>query len=573
MKDDLERIRHKTGIDRLEIQQRKKLFREFVQHGGQIQEEKHPSSGVIFRTHAQKKENAKTPTGRGNAAPSADAARSKPAAGKTEAHPKKQPRRKRVKVRDLVRIYVHGLILRVITPSGRKLSGPFIDLMNRRVRESLLDLDVGMRSFLKGEGSIRREIHHLSVDENSAFYEFLLRISHLYEKNEFESLLGLFSRNDLPGKTDLDLLKKFFKRLYILGPHEDLCRLYTDKAIDIKLNKKLLDPAIAQSLRVQLKNDINVILGELIPRTHLLLCRIDRRYYPLYSQELDDFLEMTEQDRIGYITQEERKKRLEELKWQKEYIKRNRMLIQRKEEAEVKPPKHVERGFALLEEALEKREESHSGGSQSGTDPVLLLEPTDKMYRSIILFDYFDDQYSFILTTSKISFNIDYKDQKKLDIKGDLNKSYLLMSEAREEVREYININLEIKKANDNLHYTTNERELAVDSLVKQLSVSSRHARRKLAEVMKTVESVLSVVINDYNASRRLLVNPETVLYFDRNIDGEKRLHGKKTIEAIVEAFLFSSSFAFILNFGQLSGSGLNLEPVEKEESSSSPSP
>jgi hypothetical protein len=40
-----------------------------------------------------------------------------------------------------------------------------------------------------------------------------------------------------------------------------------------------------------------------------------------------------------------------------------------------------------------------------------------------------------------------------------------------------------------------------------------------------------------------------------------------------VEAFLFSSSFAFILNFGQLSGSGLNLEPVEKEESSSSPSP
>ena len=123
---------------------------------------------------------------------------------------------------------------------------------------------------------------------------------------------------------------------------------------------------------------------------------------------------------------------------------------------------------------------------------------------------------------------------------------------------------------NENLRYTINERELALDSLEKRRSVVSRQARRKIAVVMKEVETVLSVIISDFNASKRLLQNPETVLYFDRNIDGEKRLHGKKTVEAIIEAFLFASSFAFLLNFGQLGGSGLYIEQEKQENPSSS---
>jgi hypothetical protein len=569
MSDEIDRIRHKTGIDHLEDQQRKRLFQKFVEHGGQVLEEKKASKGVIFRSPSRKEEEKKI----------AEKSPEKETTDTTQAESKafgSAPRRmqsgkklskKRVRASDLIRIYLRGLLLKLYTLSGRRLSDNFIHFMKRQVKESLLNLDAGTTSFLKGETSIRKEILRLSVAENSTFYEFLFRISTFYEEKEFESILGLIAQRVVPGRAHLELFKRFFKRLYILGQHTDLCKLYIDKAIEIKLVKKLMDPVIAASLNVQWKKDIHIILGDLLLKFHVLICRMDRRYYPLYTQELDDFLAMTEQDKIGYITQEERKKRQEELKRQKEYIKTSQRIAERKAEEEVKVPKHVERGFPLLEIVLEKHEQSLLSGNQN---PVALLDPADKMYRSILLFDDFDDQYSFILTTSKIAFNIDYKDKKKIDIKDDLNKTYLLMSEAREDVKEYMSIISEIKKTNENLRYTINERELAVDSLEKRRSVVSRQARRKIAVVMKEVEAVLSVIISDFNASKRLLQNPETVLYFDRNIDGEKRLHGKKTVEAIIEAFLFASSFAFLLNFGQLGGSGLYIEQKQQENPSSS---
>ena len=570
MNDDIDRIRHKTGIDHLEDQQRKRLFRKFVEHGGQVVEEKKASKGVIFRSPSRTQDEEKKAAEKDSEKVPAFASRAEQKAFGTAPRGMqsgKKRSKRRVRASDLIRIYLRGLLLKLFAFSGRRLSDNFTHFMKRQVKESLLNLNTGTTSFLKGETSIRKEILRLSVAENSTFYEFLFRISTFYEEKEFESILGLIAQGKVPAKTHLELFKRFFKRLYILGQHTDLCKLYIDKAIEIKLVKKLMDPAIAASVNVQWKKDIHIILGDLLLKFHVLICRMARKYYPLYTQELDDFLAMTEQDKIGYITQEERKKRQEELKRQKEYIKISQRIAERKAEEEVKVPKHVERGFPLLEGVLEKHEQSLLSGNQN---PVALLEPADKMYRSILLFDDFDDQYSFILTTSKIAFNIDYKDKKKIDIKDDLNKTYLLMSDAREDVKEYMSIISEIKKMNENLRYTINERELALDSLEKRRSVVSRQARRKIAVVMKEVETVLSVIISDFNASKRLLQNPETVLYFDRNIDGEKRLHGKKTVEAIIEAFLFSSSFAFLLNFGQLGGSGLYIEQEQQQNPSSS---
>jgi len=40
MNKDFEKLRKKTGIDELETQQRKKLFKEFMEHGGEVINEK-----------------------------------------------------------------------------------------------------------------------------------------------------------------------------------------------------------------------------------------------------------------------------------------------------------------------------------------------------------------------------------------------------------------------------------------------------------------------------------------------------------------------------------------------------
>jgi hypothetical protein len=110
-----------------------------------------------------------------------------------------------------------------------------------------------------------------------------------------------------------------------------------------------------------------------------------------------------------------------------------------------------------------------------------------------------------------------------------------------------------------------------LDSLQKKRSVCSRNARSKAAEVMKSIETILSVVINDFNGPRRLILNPEERLTFDENLEAVKRLHGKKIIEAVVEAFLFASTFCFLVTYGEISGSGLMIE--ERAQPKENPDP
>ena len=558
-KNEFDRIREKTGIDKLEAAQRNRLFRDFVDHGGE----------VIQRSEAQKKNAQKNlPPGIRSANPDKkqlQALTSKKPSPKTGERniPKAPPRKsaKHSRLNDLIKIYVKGLMLKVVTFRGNKFSEKFVNYFHKDVKESLLDLDITMDSFLKGDGSIRKEIYQFSIGENSAFYEFMLRMGSLYDEREFGEVAKCIAGGTVPKIQQAPIFKRFFVRIYVLAQFLDLCKLYIDKALEIQSRHRKMNPALVPSIRAQLRKDINVILDDLLLKFHVLLCRIDRTYLPLYSQRLDDFLGMTEKDKIGYITREERKKRLEELKQQKEYLKRQQEEIQEKEREAVRVPKHVERGFPLLEASGKRYDVIHKGDPN---DPLPLMSREDKIYRAYLFLDVFDNEYSFVLTTSKIYFNIDYREQKKIDIKEDLSQSYILLNEAREEVKDYIGIVREIRKTQDNMRLTVHQKSQMLDALYREQSVASKNARGKIADAMKSTESVLSVIIGDYNASKRLLQNPEEELFFDKSIDGDKKLHGKKTIEAIVEAFLYASAFCFLLRYGELSGSGVRVEqPVQ----------
>ena len=296
---------------------------------------------------------------------------------------------------------------------------------------------------------------------------------------------------------------------------------------------------------------------------HIIVCKMSKIFYTLYSQDIDEFLGITEQDKIGYITELERKKRIEKLKTQKQHLKQQGEMSTEKKSEEIKIPKHVDIGLNLLYETVKTYEQTHMS---DGNNLILLMDGDDKMYKTALLLEVFDNEYSFILTTGKIAFTIDYRDQKKVDIKEDLSHAYLLVNEAREDVNDYMEVIKEIKKAEEDLRLTMHQKSFILNSLSKKRSVLSRSSRKKCTDVMKQIESILSIVITDYNSTRRLLQNPDELLYFDKHVNGEKKLHGKKTIEAIVEAFLFSAAFAFLLRYGELSGLGLSIDATDQNE-------
>jgi hypothetical protein len=82
----------------------------------------------------------------------------------------------------------------------------------------------------------------------------------------------------------------------------------------------------------------------------------------------------------------------------------------------------------------------------------------------------------------------------------------------------------------------------------------NRKTRARTAELLNSIQSTLSGVIMDYNEHNLLLANPDEVLSFDESYDRETCLSGKRVIEAVVEVFLFTSAFHFLLWQGGLSG-------------------
>ena len=556
MGEDIDRVRERTGIDKLDTGQRKKLFRDFIEHGGKVVGEGrqkavretlkgHPDRAAAGRREktSPEKFTQKRPT-----EPSEHRAPRRPAT----AHQKK------VRKKNSLKIYLFGVFMRAFSVSGNRFTDRFLEGFRNPVKNHFINLHYLVNSFFKGKWSIRKEVITLSTGENSLFYEILHRMCVLYNENEFETISKSFSNKMIPSGSHVEVFKQFFKRIYILGQYTDLCKFFIQKAVDLQVQSKKLEKAMGSQMKSKLKSAVNAVLIDYLPKFHIILCRMAGSYLPLYSQHLDDYLGLTEQDRIGYITRVERKKRIDELKRMKEYLKRKQTETQEAERPEVKVPRHVERGLRLIDEALDRLEKTYLTDDEKNI--YRLMEMDDKLYKTAQLLDCFEKEYSFILTTGKISFNIDYQDQKKIDIKQDLSHTYLLLSEARHEVKDYIDTMREIRKTESDVRLNIYQKSSMLDSLQKKRSVLSKDSRNKIAEVMDVIHDCLSTIINDYNNQRRLLQNPEDRLDFTEEFEGVKRMHGKMIIEAIVEAFLFSSAFHFLLFYGELSGSGLTIE-------------
>ncbi|UCB46740.1 MAG: hypothetical protein JSV25_04795 [Spirochaetota bacterium] len=546
MNRDIDQTRNKLGVDALDTQQRKKLFQDFVDHGGQVVEKKKPAGAI-------KQPGPET--------------RVKPKEREVKVEPKKKPpaqiektvktpvKVKKGKALDIIRINIKGQMLKVWSIGGKKFKDKFVSNVGKEIKDSLININLITGSMLRGDSSVKREILRSSTGEDSFFYECIVRLNSIYDEDAFSEFQKAISNKKIPESSYLELVKNLFKQLYILGQHTGICRLHALQAIEIQKKYKKIKPEIVSRVQRGLRREVDLILGDFYYKLHIILCKMERKFFTLYSQKLDDFLEITEKDRMGYITRLEKRRRIEELKKGKEALQKEHKEKEtaKVEKEEVKVPKHIERGMPIIKQALQQYEMEHSGGE----NPLSIIEYPDKMYDTLVLLDTFDSQYSFILTTGKITFNIEYIERKKVDIKEDLNHAYYLFNESREEAKSYMDTIKEIRNLENDTRLTQYQRSVQLEKLEKKRQILSRKSRNEIIQVMKRIEEILSVVIDDYKGDKTLLQNPDEYLSFDVNIDGDKKLDGRKVMEAIVVTFLFSATFAYMLNYGELSGPGI----------------
>lgn len=554
MTRDIEQTRDKLGIREMERKERKRLLKLFTEHGGRVIDEK-------TNQHHEKKA-LYSPYGKSRHASTL----SQYAVSKTYVSDREEAEQARLlsqirgsaskhdakvgKLGGLFKIQLKGIQYRVFTVGGNRFTQGFVREIKKSIRERFVDIALSLNSILQGEVSIINDIRRLSTGKNSMFYEVLVRLYSLYDEAAYLHIVRVIGQRTIPDDSYLPEFKEFFKRMYILGEYRNICKMCLDKAIFIQGKHNKIRRDVIMSVTEQLREDIDVIFGDFLYKFHLILCKMRHIYYPLFSQEMDLFLGITDKDRIGYLTLMEKKRLIEKMKEEEARNKKRK----ESEERDVEIPKHVKSGIPLLREAIEKYERLHRRDTYSF---INIIDQDDSMLKVVSLLDIFDREYSFILTTGKVSFNIDYREQRKINIKQDLGNVYLLLSETWESVKEYVDIIRQKDEVSGNFRYSQYQQYVNLKSLEKRRKSVKRHTMSKIAEVMKTIENILAIVISDYNIHKRLLQNPNEVLYFDEHVDKEKGVNGKKVIEAIMEAYLFSSTFTFLFNYNELSGEEL----------------
>ena len=553
MSRNIDDTRNRIGVESLNEGQRNKLFKDFIDHGGKV--EKRPKGqDMSSRPRRGSPAVKKAPPGR-EVSPARRA-------------PSETPKKKKGKTLfSTARITLRGRFLKVWGLGAKKLTERFVAGVKGPIKNALVDLDLITTSMLEGSSAAAREILSSSVGEYTLLYECILRLSDVYDEALWSAFETLASERRIPKASHISTVKDLFKRLYVLGQHRHACTLSILKGIEIQKKLGRISPKDAARLSEGTRSRIDLLLHTFLQQLHIILCRIDGRHLSLYSQKLDDFLELGISDRIGYITRREKKKRTDALKKVKSKMQETPPRDSKNEETEINLPKHVVRGLPIIEEAVRTFEREHAANDKpDGRNPAV-LDRHDKMYRTLALLEQFDSQYSLVLTTGKILYNIDFVEQKKVDIKEELNHAYILFSEARTEAMGYIETSAEIDRVQEDKRLTEYQRATMLEKIEKKKLALSRNSRSRVTDVMKQIEEILSTVITDYSSEKILLQNPEEKLRFDLNIDGNKKLNGKRTVEAIVETFLFAATFAFLLRYGKLSGASIMIDKEKQDRS------
>jgi hypothetical protein len=304
----------------------------------------------------------------------------------------------------------------------------------------------------------------------------------------------------------------------------------------------------ASSLKRKARNSIYTIFSKLYPKLHLLFCYYEGTKFEFIDPRIERILGIKDSDKPG-----NRRKNMGKTPGESE----EETVIDENAEEELEKkdlPKEIKQGLQLmytLNLAQLRREFDKTGLFET-------VSENDKVLNTYILFYEFDKEYSFILTTNKIKYNVGFDKTGKYDYRTRLNDLYDHMRTGVEGFKNYIDIlqdyeKLRKEKPTDNTQYMEHTKRL--ETLNKKKIQAGKSVLSVVRDMMEKISEPLSELVHDMDNEQEYIENPQDVIEFETHIEGVKKIHGKKIYDAIHTVYNYVSAFSYRLGGdGDLSG-------------------
>jgi hypothetical protein len=553
----IDEIKNKLNIDNIDKKNREDLFNKFVEKGGKVVEDKKKSNIVNFDRNKQilinkqlQKDNQKN--------------RNKNYANKPSSmvnqkiNEQKQLEKKTTssvntrKKHPLI-IYFLGLYQSVFSLSG-DFNRKFALNMNQDLPVILNELDQVCFQIINLEQSKKWQAIDLINVANVFGYEIIERLHSLNNKELLLKISNYFDgqRNILCSKI-INELGFLFKNFVILYPYWESTKQVLFESQQIYHDIMKVNPLFSRS---KINKNIDRIFIYYLPRILTILNYNLGFKIPFDFNRMHEFAKITPDKDMGSITNELKEQRQNYLKnIQKEKEEQlNKIKEEFKQKEELQVPKFIQKGLETINEVVSRISDSYTRDNTA-----MMFEENEKMLEFYFLFKEFDENYSFILTTSQIKLSPKMQDGVKIDIKSNLEKHYLLFNEILTSIKDYVKLMENFKKIKEDFANSPFVMQQKINDLEKKRIHDFFEIKGKASTFFKRLSAELQTLILDYKGEKRLLQNGDDKFYFEIGNDNKKNKFNNFTIiNALINILSFSSAFYFYLNNGKLGrGSGI----------------
>ena len=456
----------------------------------------------------------------------------------------------------------------VITLFGGKVHPKFLNFIDRNVISALLEMDTLILNALNPMGindtdaKNKRDKIIARFAEELEDVELLERIKDQYDEKVYKNLLRPYKDLDYSviAVNYVNELKSMFRPLYVLHLYVSRIKSVGEKAMLSYAAVDNMSKGIVNSRISAFKRAVDLIYLKYYPKLLILLQYASKEKLETID-DFNKFLDIKDADILGYYT----KLKLASQKLQESKIEEAKENIGKKEKEEEEKLSKIETiGVKLIEKCVSFKKADNN--IEYETDPFYTVEEDDKIYRINALIDFLDREYSILFVSNKVKYNLVYDNLVRTDYKSDFNNIFLSLSDINSRFNEYSEICKSILKIEQDEGMRFEQRVSMLSERNGQRVYIAKNLKSSVISIISPFKKKLDKLLLDKEERERIIGNPNDILTFFTDVGNHrKRVQGYNVLKALTEAYYFVSGFNYLINEGELSGSGLLIEKEDSE--------
>ncbi|MCX8096761.1 MAG: hypothetical protein N3D81_04615 [Spirochaetes bacterium] len=553
---ELDKTKDNIGVDKLDKDSREKLFKDFQKAGGKVLTERELLRQRVKEQLLKQKQ-------------------TKPSTNQMpppKIQPKPQHKQKLSSVEkprpsttqkssdileiswiDRIKVFINAYFNSTIKINGYLKHRFFNDTLVE-VPRSFTDLRIVSYLLTEKDERLSNLVKKSLNAINPVGYEVIYRLNSLPNNEIFhkaESIIKVYSQTKVTVKPQdiKDIIKYIFKKLYILYPYKDQAKVLISTAL--RSIQQYLPKGDLQRTEKLFYKAWDFLFSDYFQKLKVVIDFIIGKELSLTSEHLIRFLEISEDDHIGYLTEKFGISKVEEDKPKTEDKSSPQKV---KDEKQV----YLEEGVEIINSIdIKKIQESIRRKN-------VFVENNDKVFITEAILEFYDTHIHPVLVT-KAKYSLVFDAVKTLDVKKEFDDIYTGIVSIKDRINEYYKVIEDYRNVESDVMVPITKKSNLLNTRSIERTRISYQIRKDVSELFKKIKNNLDIVLKDYKSGGAILTNSDEIIEFKINkikdIQVEKNFfEGKKVIDALNDIDKIINSIIFLLTDGDLGGSNVKLE-------------